>query len=371
MTIRTFVGAARKGSYMTTQSSATDTLTGLVVHGESVIDAASASLPPAPLVLAAPRPAALDPARVYLASLQPSGRRSMAARLRTVALLWGAPSIELAPWETLRFAHVAALVAHLSAPARPVDGGAPGLGLAPASVNATLAALRGVATAAWNLGLLDIEDLARIKAVKPMRGESAPAGRAVASDELHALAAACAADPGPAGVRDGALLAVLYSAGLRRAELAALEYGDYNPTTATLTVRRGKGRKGRVLPLERGAAAALLAWLALRGPRPGGLFLRVNKHDGLWGAGLSAQAVYTILRKRAAQAGLGASVSPHDLRRTFVGDLLDAGADIATVQLLAGHANVTTTSRYDRRGESVKRRAVDKLHFPYVAPEDA
>ena len=80
--------------------------------------------------------------------------------------------------------------------------------------------------------------------------------------------------------------------------------------------------------------------------------------------GLTAQSVYDILSKRADQAGVK-KFSPHDLRRTFAGDLLDAGADLATVQKLMGHANANTTAAYDRRDAKSKRAAVDKLHVPY------
>jgi integrase/recombinase XerC len=74
--------------------------------------------------------------------------------------------------------------------------------------------------------------------------------------------------------------------------------------------------------------------------------------------------VYHIMQTRAAAAGV-AHFTPHDLRRTFAGDLLDAGADIVTVQKLMGHADANTTARYDRRGEQAKRSAMRLLHLPY------
>ncbi len=79
---------------------------------------------------------------------------------------------------------------------------------------------------------------------------------------------------------------------------------------------------------------------------------------------MTNQAIYNMLQKRADEAGVK-EFSPHDLRRTFVSDLLDAGADIATVSKMAGHASVQTTARYDCRPEEAERKAAGLLHIPY------
>jgi site-specific recombinase XerD len=229
--------------------------------------------------------------------------------------------------------------------------------------------------AAWRLGQLDTDTYERgIDAAKNVNGKSVPAGRDLAGGELGALAAACAADPTPAGCRDAAMIGILYTAGLRRAELAALQIEDYDRSEGRLLVR-GKGNKERYVYPAAGALAALDAWLSLRGrsntrdfaPATGPMFTPVNKAGAVDPRkGITAQAIYNMLEKRAGEAGVE-DFTPHDLRRTFVSAHLEAGTDIATVAAMAGHANVQTTARYDRRGERAKAAASGALHWSYAA----
>ncbi len=292
-----------------------------------------------------------DPLQSYMESLRPASRQAIKKRLRAVAALFSIPNPDTFAWHTLRAREVQRIVNRLQE-----------RGASPATVNLTRAVLRGIAVATRNANLMSDEEYRRILEVKPDKGQRLPAGRATSGGELAALVDACDRDPGPAGVRDAAMLAVLYTGGLRRSELAGLALSDYTADPPTVRVL-GKGNKEREVPLPQSAGAAVAAWLALRGTEPGGLFLPLSRVGRPLGRSITAQAVNNMLIKRAEQAGVN-HLSPHDLRRTFVSTLLDKGADISTVQGLAGHASVTTTQRYDRRGEATKRQAVDLLHFP-------
>jgi site-specific recombinase XerD len=195
--------------------------------------------------------------------------------------------------------------------------------------------------------------------VESISGETVPAGRHVPVGELQALLATCAQDK--LGIRDAAVISLLYGVGLRRAEVVTLNLVDYEEAESQLIVR-GKGNKERLVPVAGGTAEALADWLVVRGRKPGPLFVGVGNRNQ--GGRLTTQAVYKMLQTRGEEAQISA-VSPHDFRRTFVGELLDAGADIVTVQKLVGHADPATTARYDRRGERAKRKAVELLHVPY------
>lgn len=190
-----------------------------------------------------------------------------------------------------------------------------------------VSALRSTLKAAWRLGQMTGEDYYRARDVQNVTGETLPAGRELSDGEIAALLNVCQVDPGPAGARDAALIALLYGGGLRRAEVVKLDLDDYDPETGRLVVR-GKRRKERTAYLANGAARAMEDWLLVRELDPGPLFWPINKGGRLENRRLTTQAIYNVLKKRAKEAGVS-TFSPHDMRRTFVSDLLEAGADIA------------------------------------------
>lgn len=286
-----------------------------------------------------------DPASIYLSRLAPSGRRTMHAALHKIAALasGGRADAHELPWEQWRNVHTQALRAELAER------------YAPATVNKHLSALRGVLEACFDLELMSAEDYQRAVRAKRVSAHRLPAGHALTAAELRALFSACD-DGRNAGARDAALLAVLYGCGLRRSEAVGLDVDDVDASTGLVRVRQGKGRKDRIVWAAGGTLQALRRWLQARGDEPVPLFLPVNKAGQVVHRRLTGQAVLHICQRRAQQAGIGA-FSPHDLRRTFIGDLLDRGPDIATVQQLAGHANGgATRARASRRARGCTTR---------------
>lgn len=309
--------------------------------------------PPDQTVITSPAvPLDQRPAAVYLAGLSQGSRRTMGDALNVIAdmLQTGVDALSI-NWAALRFQHTAAIRSRLAER------------YSAATANKMLSALRGVLKAAWRLGQMSAEDYARAADLESVAGSTLPRGRALTSGEIAALLDACAKDQSAAGARDAAIIALLRAGGLRRAEVCALTLADFNADAGTLAIH-GKGNKEREIPIHNGTLDALSDWLAIRGNEPGQIFTPINKGGAVIIRQMHSEAIFNLLAKRATEAGVK-NLSPHDLRRTFVSDLLDAGADISIVQRLAGHANSTTTARYDRRGEAAKRKAIDLLHVPY------
>jgi site-specific recombinase XerD len=294
-----------------------------------------------------------NPAAVFIAGMKSQhSRRNMRRYLDQIAQLIGQENGLTVRWEDMRYQHTAAIRARL------VEQ------YAPATVNVMLSALRGVLKTCWKLELMTGEDYHRAADIENVKAETLPAGRDLAAGEIMALSAICNEDATPAGARDAAIIGVLYTCGMRRAELVSLQVADYDPDTGKLNVLHGKGRKQRTVFVTGGARMALADWLTLRGETEGALFTPINKGGKITIKPMTEQAVYKMLKKRAKEAGVK-DFSPHDFRRTFVGDMLDRGVDIATVANITGHSSVDTTRRYDRRPDEAKRNAAEKLHFPY------
>lgn len=294
------------------------------------------------------------PVEVYLAGLATDSQRVQGSALGSIAdMLSGGkvPAAELA-WHALRPAHVATLRERLQKLYQP------------ATANRYLSTLRGVLEACWRLEHLDRETLERTLDVPPIRGKRQVRGRAVPRDELRALFEACQADENyAAGARDAALLALLYGTGLRRSEAAGLALEDVDLAAKKAKVL-GKGNKTRTVYFPAGTAAALERWLALRGHEPGALFTAVSKAGKIKLRPISALLVYRVVQKRQLAAGVKA-MTPHDLRRSFISDVLDEGIDLATVSRQVGHSSVQTTARYDRRGERSEQASAEILDVPF------
>lgn len=212
-------------------------------------------------------------------------------------------------------------------------------GLAPATVHRKMAPVRTLCRYLVREGYLDADPADGLP--RPKAPQRLPKALTVA--EVSKFLAFRHPDPNT-DLRDRALLELMYGAGLRVGELAALTIDDVDLQERTVRCR-GKGGKERVVPFGLPAARAIQAYIngprrkALRRPEAALFVTRL-------GRGFTTSGLWRLIVQRAAAAGITKHVSPHTLRHSFATHLLEGGADLRVVQELLGHASITTTEVY-------------------------
>jgi integrase/recombinase XerC len=226
-------------------------------------------------------------------------------------------------------------------------------GLAPRSIQRMLSAARSLFRHLLREGLAARNPLADLRAPKSARRLP----EVLSADQARQLVEIDGSDP--LALRDRAMWELLYSSGLRLAELTGLDVNDVDRHDRLVRVT-GKGAKTRVVPVGRHACEALARWLAARAaltaPGEGALFVARN------GLRLGLRAVQARLRHWARRRGLGVPVHPHMLRHSFASHLLESSGDLRAVQELLGHAHLSTTQVYTHLDFQHLAKVYDQAH---------
>jgi len=271
------------------------------------------------------------PVKVYLNRLAVSGRRSAISQLNEAKKVfeWNEP-IDLLPFHLLSYAQLESLKLYFNEQ-----------GKSARTINHALQIIKGVADTAFKLDVIEHKAMLRIKSVPNIKGKVVEKGKALTHAQANLLLGSLSKVTSRVGVRNHAVISIMLATGLRRSELCSR-----------------KGSKGWQQFLPNWAESVLDKWLSLRGNKKGPLFTKQGK--GI--QPLTSDALYLIVTKKT-KTILGQVFTPHDLRRTFITRLLNLNVDLLTVSKMAGHANVTTTQLYDKRGIETQRQAALALSY--------
>ena len=213
-------------------------------------------------------------------------------------------------------------------------------GLSATSINRNLAAIRGFYRYLLRSGHIPENPLTKVSLAKVWMRLPDTLSRQEMEELLQRPD-----DSTPKGLRDKAMFELLYATGLRVSELLTLTANSVNWQVGCLTAT-GKGRKERIVPIGKAAIAILRRYMDESRP----LLLKGKKTDILFvnrrGGGLTRQALWKMIRKYAMLAGLQKKVHPHTFRHSFATHLLEGGADLRAVQVMLGHADISTTQVY-------------------------
>ena len=296
-----------------------------------------------------------NPLTLYLTRLAPSSQLTMRYVLQDAADRLGFEDINLEDidWHLLQPEHVIALVAALRED-----------GYAPNTSSLYVNAVRGVMNEAWRMNLISQEHLLRMRTVKAAAGTRLSQGRNLRRSLIREMMEVCAADPRPQGLRDAAVIGILYGSGMRKSESVNLDLAQINFKERSLRVI-GKGNKELIKYAPDWAFAKLQAWLAFRREQlkegeqdDSFLFNRIRRGSHITRERITKHAIYYIARQRGEQVGV--KIMPHDFRRSFITRVIEEH-DLSIAQKLAHHTNIQTTASYDVRDDNERRRAVDRF----------
>ena len=296
-----------------------------------------------------------NPVALYLQRLATSSRQTMRYVLQEAADRLGAEDVAIDefPWHQLQPGHITALVAALRED-----------GYAPNTSSLYVNAIRGVMNQAWQQSLITQDHLLKIRAVKAGGGSRLVKGRNLRRNLIRELMDACAADPRPQGLRDAAIIAILYGSGMRKSESVNMDLWQVDVEQRSLQVL-GKGNKELIKFAPAWAFEKLEAWLAFRRANlPDGveddsfLFNRIRRGNHITRDRLTKHAIYYIAKQRGRQVGV--DIMPHDFRRSFITRVIEE-YDVSIAQKLAHHANIATTVSYDVRDDNERRNVTDRF----------
>ncbi|MFI5183508.1 MAG: site-specific tyrosine recombinase XerD [Vicinamibacteria bacterium] len=229
-------------------------------------------------------------------------------------------------------------------------------GLAPRSAARTVHGVRGLFRFAVREGRLAADPMENLKAPKSF----SPLPRYLSTAQVDALLAAPDVES-TLGLRDRAILEVLYATGLRVSELIGLRPADVDAEVGLLTCF-GKGRKERLVPLGSAACDWVRRYLvgarAALDRRRGAGTLFLNHRGGR----LTRMGLWRIVRRHAVTAGIERVLTPHVLRHSFATHLLERGADLRALQAMLGHADISTTQIYTHVSQERLRAVYDRFH---------
>jgi len=308
-----------------------------------------------------PLPRSRNPGYRHLRSQESSvSATSKRSQLNKLALILGAPNppridvdgdarklhpnqvfpYDFVHWEDLSSEVVDELLAHLR-----------DLELSGATRNSYRALLRGVAKEAWKLQLMSHEQMEMIKSVSAIRFKKLPGGKAHPERVIRALLDVCDSKDDARSHRDGLMIALMVTTGPRRAEVSGIQMTDIDFDKREIRIT-GKGNKDRIIQVPASIWDRLIEYIQrFRGDKPGALFTPIwnkRKVPDVVAKGLSTASINSridVIRKRA-ELLTGIRITPHDLRRTFATDLFNAGMALRELQILLGHASMTTTETY-------------------------